>query len=92
MAKPEATEAPGRMSELCALLLKETGVAILPGASFGRDPKELTARISYVNFDGAQALAAVTQDEIGEEFLRRHCGECLEAVERICSWVESVEV
>src|SRR5665648_453574 len=42
---------------LCERLLMETGVAILPGVVFGRPSGELTARLSYVNFDGAKALA-----------------------------------
>jgi aspartate aminotransferase len=37
-------------------LLEETGVAVLPGDAFGRDPEELTVRISMVDFDGRMAL------------------------------------
>ncbi len=44
-------------SQLCEALLEDTGVAILPGSNFGRPDDELTARIAYVNFDGARALA-----------------------------------
>ncbi len=41
-----------------ARLLEETGVALLPGAAFVRSRAELTARLAYVDFDGASALAA----------------------------------
>ena len=82
--------------ELCERLLDETGVATLPGSAFGRDPEELTVRISYVNFDGARALegagraeAADGSGELDEVFLREYCGDCLEAVDRICEWVDS---
>ncbi|MCA1758975.1 MAG: aminotransferase class I/II-fold pyridoxal phosphate-dependent enzyme, partial [Bacteroidales bacterium] len=34
--------------ELCEALLQETGVAILPGMDFGRQPEELTCRLAYV--------------------------------------------
>ena len=44
--------------DLCERLLDETGVATIPGASCGRPPSELTLRMAYVDFDGAQALAA----------------------------------
>ena len=81
---------------LCERLLDETGVAILPGSYFGREPKELTARLSYVNFDGARALEGAARAEgsgppaeLGEGFLREHCAEALEAVERICGWLDS---
>ena len=82
---------------LCERLLEETGVAILPGAVFGRPPDELTARISYVNFDGGRALEAVARTEstgssgeLDEAFLREYCGECLEAVQRLCEWVDEL--
>ena len=43
-------------SQLCKQLLKDTGVALLPGSAFGRPENEFTARLAYVNFDGARAL------------------------------------
>jgi aspartate aminotransferase len=80
---------------LCERLLADTGVAILPGSVFGRPAEELTARLSYVNFDGARALQGVekaetpgARGELGESFLREYCGDSLEAVQRICEWAE----
>ena len=43
-------------SQLCDQLLIDTGVALLPGSAFGRPENEFTARLAYVNFDGAKAL------------------------------------
>ena len=43
-------------SQLCKQLLIDTGVALLPGSAFGRPENEFTARLAYVNFDGAKAL------------------------------------
>nr|WP_299173659.1 pyridoxal phosphate-dependent aminotransferase [uncultured Allomuricauda sp.] len=40
----------------CQQLLQETGVALLPGTSFGRPTNELTTRLCYVDFDGEVAL------------------------------------
>lgn len=37
---------------LCAALLEEAGVALLPGTAFGMPEEELVARLAYVNFDG----------------------------------------
>ncbi|HOO18176.1 MAG TPA: aminotransferase class I/II-fold pyridoxal phosphate-dependent enzyme [Phycisphaerae bacterium] len=53
---------------LCDRLLDEAGVAVLPGSAFGRSRGELTARLSYVDFDGATALQASegTPSEAGE--------------------------
>jgi aspartate aminotransferase len=79
-------------AHLCGQLLDDTGVAVLPGSDFGRPPQELTARIAYVDFDGARALeaaAAVPQEEeLSDDFLREHCGDTLGAVDRLCSWID----
>jgi aspartate aminotransferase len=78
-------------SLLCERLLAETGVAILPGSDFGREPGELCARLAYVDFDGAQALAAAESlgpdEPIGAEFLERYCGNVLAAVDRVGKWL-----
>ncbi len=76
---------------LCDHLLEETGVAILPGADFGRPPEELTARIAYVDFDGARAIAAMEvlprDKPPGEEFLTTYCDRIQRAMDRVCEWV-----
>jgi aspartate aminotransferase len=81
----------GTSLELCERLLGETGVAILPGSAFGLEPEELCARLAYVDFDGAQALAAAEAEGSGERidgaFLERYCAHTLEAVDRLCKWL-----
>jgi aspartate aminotransferase len=73
---------------LTEALLDDTGVATLPGHEFGRPRSELTLRLSYVNFDGARALkAAEAGERIDIAFLRRHCTQTLEAIDRIADWV-----
>ena len=42
--------------KLCHSILKESGVALLAGVHFGRKETLLEARLSYVDFDGANAL------------------------------------
>ena len=74
---------------LCETLLQDTGVAILPGSAFGRPADELTARLAYVDFDGARVLAALPDHgPLGEEFLHTYCGNVMEAVDRLVSWLE----
>jgi aspartate aminotransferase len=77
---------------LCRQLLKDTGVAMLPGVVFERPPEELTARIAYVDFDGAEALAAseaIPLDQpLPDGFLDKCCLNVVGAVEAICDWVE----
>ncbi len=45
-------------TDLCDRLLSEAGVALLPGSKFGLPARALTARLAYVDFDGAAALTA----------------------------------
>ena len=64
-------------------------MAILPGSAFGRPVEELTARLAYVDFDGALVLAASPdRGPLSEEFLRTYCGKVIEAVDRLTSWLE----
>lgn len=76
---------------LCERVLEDTGVAMLPGSAFGRSPDELTVRIAYVDFDGAQAMAACEElggnEALSEEFLARYCGRVVSALDRLCEWV-----
>ena len=76
---------------LCERVLEETGVAFLPGEAFGREARELTARLAYVDFDGARALVAsraVRDDqELDEEFLRSYCEPVMAAIDRLCEWI-----
>lgn len=78
--------------ELCERLLQDTGVAILPGSDFGRPPEELTARMAFVDFDGARALAAAEvlprDTPLDQGFLQSYCSNILTAVDLICEWLK----
>jgi aspartate aminotransferase len=77
---------------LCEQLLTETGVALLPGQVFGRPPSELTARLAYVDFDGAAALVAensVAKDEpLDAAFLEARAPRVIEALTEIRGFME----
>jgi aspartate aminotransferase len=77
--------------ELCQRLLEETGVAILPGAAFGHSSEALTARLAYVDFDGARALTAAQQNapdrQLERSFVETYCHSCIEGVEKLCEWL-----
>lgn len=78
--------------ELCHQLLKDTGVAVLPGNCFGRPIEELTMRLAFVDFDGAKVLAAAEQIPAGQilddDFLNQYCGKVLKAIQLICDWLK----
>ena len=61
--------------QFCTRLLDETGVALLPGQSFGMRAEALTARLAYVDFAGQAALHAwavnqLRAAELAENMLR----------------------
>ena len=80
--------------ELTTRLLEDTGAALLPGNVFGRPAEELTARLAFVDFDGARALAAAEtispEDLLPENFVSLYCSYMLEGTKRIVDWVKSL--
>jgi aspartate aminotransferase len=75
---------------LCARLLDDTGVAILPGSSFGRPAEELNVRIAYVDFNGTEALKAVhglDAKKRDEAFVRAVAPKVVTAFERMAEWL-----
>lgn len=79
--------------QICERLLEEVGIALLPGSVFNRPAEELTARIAYVDFDGASAMKAAQQippqQELDKLFLETHCGKVILAVEKLCDWLRT---
>ncbi len=76
---------------LCERLLDDTGVAILSGSCFERPEGELTARLAYVDFDGARALDLSRQTPVDQPLsdpaLHQACGRVLDGVDRLCAWL-----
>lgn len=78
--------------QLCTELLKETGVALLPGSNFGRPESELTIRAAYVDFDGTKALESASLSDtapLGEAFVRAHCENICKAIDALCDWTSN---
>jgi len=80
--------------DLTTRLLEDTGVALLPGSAFGRSEEEYTARLSYVDFDGARAMAAAEtirpEDPLPDGFTERYCAHQMEGIKTIVDWVKSL--
>ena len=78
-------------SNMCRQLLKDTGVAILPGRAFARPEDELTCRLAFVDFDGARALAQLATMPEGvaleESHLRDMCPRVCQALDRWVAWL-----
>ena len=72
---------------LCEDLLTKAGVALLPGVDFGQPAENLTARLSFVDFDGAAALDLVARMAAGETAARQvaaaACGRVFRGIEAL---------
>ncbi len=80
-------------TSLCETLLADTGVAILPGAAFERPEAELTARLAYVDFDGAEAISHSQElgldQTMSSESLQECCGRVLDGIDALCRWLNA---
>ncbi len=49
--------------EMCSDILKETGVALLPGSDFGFSKERMIARLSFTDFDGNEFMNSIKQNK-----------------------------
>ncbi|GAB9469201.1 Aspartate aminotransferase [Globisporangium polare] len=80
--------------QLCAQLLHDTGVAILPGSCFGRSPDELYVRIAFVDFKGEIALYLIeTMDDLAldaiDGFIQSVCPNLDIAMRKLANWISA---
>jgi len=73
-------------TQLAETILEETGVALLPGTSFGRPEGEMTLRLSYVNFDGKAAMDAALHEPANDAFIEKYCGITHESIKVLTNW------
>ncbi|QSP95209.1 aminotransferase class I/II-fold pyridoxal phosphate-dependent enzyme [Marinobacter salinisoli] len=78
----------------CQALLENTGVAILPASDFGFVPDHLGARLAFVDFDGAQALALAATEfadaELNDAFVQQACPRIVLAMDKMERWLGSL--
>jgi aspartate aminotransferase len=78
--------------QLFEIILNETGVALLHGSSFNRPKEEFTARMAYVDFDGARVLATAKtiplHEPLPEDFTNIYCSKVIEGVNKLIEWLK----
>ena len=78
-------------SKLSEVVLNEANVAMLPGVDFGRKPEELVFRIAYVDFDGKEALKAVSKQyqnkELDMSFIQKYAPKIVGAMDHLEHWL-----
>lgn len=85
-------------TELCKRLLLEKGVAMLPGTDFGRNEKEFSVRIAYVDFDGNEALEGCAEimnvdngfKEKEIAFVKQFAPNIVTAIDKLSEWLEAL--
>tara|TARA_B100000965_G_scaffold401567_1_gene425721 strand:- start:82 stop:1308 length:1227 start_codon:yes stop_codon:yes gene_type:complete len=78
-------------SEMCDNILKETGVALLPGSVFGFDKKKMLARLSFTDFDGKNFMKEHEKNNLlNNELIKNLAPKVAEGVEKLKKWSESI--
>ena len=76
---------------MCNNLLKETGIALLPGSVFGFSKKKMTARLSFTDFNGQEFMKNISQSQkIDQNVLLKYAPKIIEGVEKLKNWSESI--
>ena len=77
-------------SEMCDNILKETGVALLPGSDFGFDKKRMIARLSFTDFDGEEFMKqSQKEQEIDKNLILKLAPKVVEGVDKLKKWSAS---
>ena len=78
-------------SEMCSALLKETGVALLPGSDFGFPKNKMIARLSFTDFDGEEFIKKVSNsEEISQDIIHKFAPKIVEGVTKLKGWVDKI--
>ena len=76
--------------QLCQEVLRETGVAFLPGTDFGLPADQLSVRMAFVDFDGRNALASLQSSQTDSAFIEKHCPKIQQACHRLDRWLKEL--
>ena len=78
-------------SEMCNDILKETGVALLPGSDFGFDKDRMLARLSFTDFDGQNFMNQIQHNQkIDISSISKFAPKIVEGVYKLNKWSESI--
>ena len=77
-------------SDMCVAILKETGVALLPGSAFGFKPKKMLARLSFTDFDGSYFLKNVFNSKISNLDVEKFAPNVAEGTRILSNWAKKL--
>ena len=74
-------------SDLCVAVLKETGVALLPGSAFGFKPNKMLARLSFTDFDGSNFLKNISSGKnISKSEVEKYAPNVVAGIKILSNW------
>ena len=72
-------------------LLKNYGVALLPGSDFGFESNELFFRMAFVDFDGEKVMEAYKKElKIDELFIKENCLSIYKGVQQLIKFTREI--
>ena len=78
-------------AKLCEAILKETGVAMLPGSDFGFKSNKMLTRLSYTDFNGEEFFKNVTNcSMIDDDMIKKFAPNVVEGVSRLSNWAKNL--
>jgi aspartate aminotransferase len=78
-------------AEMCNNILKETGVALLPGSDFGFEKAKMLARLSFTDFDGQSFMNETkNKQKIDDNLILKLAPKIVEGVDKLKKWSESI--
>ena len=75
--------------EMCKIILRDTGVALLPGSDFGFSKKKLITRLSFTDFDGVNFMKNYDKNGISLNSIKSFASNIVEGTKRLKEWSES---
>ena len=76
--------------EMCSNILKETGVALLPGSDFGFSKERLIVRLSFTDFNGQEFMKNLKgTKKLNSNAISEFAPKIVEGTKKLKGWVES---
>ena len=78
-------------TDLCVAVLKETGVALLPGSAFGFKPNKMLVRLSFTDFDGSNFLKkTLSSKDISKSDIEKYAPNVVEGTQLLSNWAKKL--
>ena len=78
-------------SDLCVAVLKETGVALLPGSAFGFKPNKMLVRLSFTDFDGGNFLKNISSEKnVSKSDVEKYAPNVVAGAKILSNWAKKL--